>query len=209
MSAARRAILGAALALCLAGADQPAGTPAAPAAASTPPASPAPPPAASPPPSGTAPAQPPAPPANAAPPAEKKPAAPAPEKKAEAKPPAPQVPKNLITLNPNDVVAILGKKVRDPQGADMGPVVDVLVTPEGAPVGAVIDFGGFLGVGTRKIAIAWELLQFNPKDHDAPILLSLNRAQVQAAPEFKVSVQPLQMVGPPPPAADGPPPNGK
>ncbi len=205
MSAARRALLGAALALCLAGADAPAGTP----APATPPAAaqPAPPPAAAPPASPPAAASPapaakqaPPPPAAAAKPAapaaEAKPATPAAKPAAQAK--APQVPKNLETLKPNDVVAILGKKVRDPQGADMGMVVDVLVDRSGIPLGAVIDFGGFLGVGSRKIAIDWQLLEFNPDNHDAPILLSLNRAEVQAAPEFKPSVQPMQMVGPPP-----------
>jgi len=62
----------------------------------------------------------------------------------------------------------------------------------------VIDFGGFLGVGSRKIAIDWQLLQFNPTNQDAPILLSLNRAEVQAAPEYKPGAQQIQIVGPPP-----------
>jgi hypothetical protein len=91
----------------------------------------------------------------------------------------------------------------------MGPVVGVLVDRNGTPLGAVIDFGGFLGVGSRKIAIDWQLLQFNPDDHDAPILLSLTRAGVQAAPEFKPSVEPLQMVGPPPAEGGSVSPDGK
>ena len=192
MSAARRALLGAALAFCLAGADAPASAPSPPPAAPPAAANPAPP--ATPAPSATE--APPAPPA-----AEAKPAAPAAEPKpaAEAKPPpTPALPKNLEALKPSDVVAVLGKKVRDASGADMGLVVDVLVDRSGMPLGAVIDFGGFLGVGSRKIAIDWQLLQFNPDNHDAPILLSLNRAEVQAAPEYKPSVQPIQMVGPPP-----------
>lgn len=115
-------------------------------------------------------------------------------------PPAarPAPPQNLVTLKPEDALAVLGKKVRDASGADMGLVVDVLVHRNGLPLAAVIDFGGFLGVGSRKIAIDWQLLQFNPDNHDAPILLSLNRAEVQAAPEYKPTAQPQQMVGPPP-----------
>jgi hypothetical protein len=140
-------------------------------------------------------AAPPAPPdaAQSAPPATAPPAPPP----AAAAQPAP--PKNLETLKPEDTLSVLGKKVRDAQGADMGLVVDVLVDRSGQPLGAVIDFGGFLGVGSRKIAIDWQLLTFNPGDHDAPIELSLNRAEVQAAPEYKPSAQPQQMVGPPPP----------
>src|SRR5436309_14729144 len=45
------------------------------------------------------------------------------------------------------VIAILGKGVRGSGGEDMGRVVDVLVDRAGQVRAAVIDFGGFLGVG--------------------------------------------------------------
>ncbi|HZB93200.1 MAG TPA: PRC-barrel domain-containing protein, partial [Stellaceae bacterium] len=115
---------------------------------------------------------------------------------------APAPPTNIETLPPGTATSVLGRKVRDAAGADMGPVVDVLVDRNGIPLGAVIDFGGFLGVGTRKIAIDWQLLQFNPDDENAPIVLALTRAQVQAAPEYKSTDQHVQMVGPP--EAEGP-----
>jgi len=105
---------------------------------------------------------------------------------------------NLEQLPANAVVAILGKKVRDPAGRDMGLVVDVLVDADGLPRAAIIDFGGFLGVGSRKIAIEWVQLQFIPGDADAPIVLALDRAVVQTAPEYKpTGQQPIQIVGPP------------
>jgi hypothetical protein len=120
--------------------------------------------------------------------------------------PEPHPPENLEALAPDAGVAILGKKVRDASGHDMGLVVDVVVNREGIPLAAVIDFGGFLGVGDRKIAIDWALLQFKPDDHDAPVVLALNRAQVQAAPEFKPTAQQrAQIVGPPPTQGDSSP----
>jgi hypothetical protein len=107
-------------------------------------------------------------------------------------------PPNLEQLSPDAVVAILGKKARDPSGHDMGLVVDVLVGRYGFPRAAVIDFGGFLGVGTRKIAIDWAMLDFKPDDADAPIVLALDRSVIQAAPEYKPTKgQPTQIVGPP------------
>lgn len=128
-------------------------------------------------------------------------AAPAPPPQQPAAQPSP--PENLESLAPDAAVAILGKKVRDASGHDMGPVVDVVVSGDGHPVAAVIDFGGFLGVGTRKIAVDWSLLQFKPVDRDAPVVLALDRAMVQAAPEYKPTVQlPVQIVGPPPAAKD-------
>jgi hypothetical protein len=119
-------------------------------------------------------------------------------KKAE---PAP--PKNLETLTPGEAIGLLGKKVHDAAGEDMGMVVDVLVDGDGQPRATVIDFGGFLGVGSRKIAVDWRLLQLKQIDATASVLLSLTRAEVQAAPEYKPSsnpAQPVMVVGPPPPS---------
>ena len=35
----------------------------------------------------------------------------------------------------------------------MGRIVDVIVSRDGQIHTAIIDFGGFLGIGTRKIAV--------------------------------------------------------
>jgi hypothetical protein len=145
----------------------------------------------------------------AAPPQEAKPpeqAKPADQEKSEE-----QVPENLEQLDSGTTIAILGKKVRDASGKDMGLVVDVLVDRDAAVRAAVIDFGGFLGVGSRKIAIDWRLLQFDPANHDAPIVLSLDRAEVQEAPEYKPSAQPgpIVLVGPPPAVGTSVPPGGQ
>ena len=42
----------------------------------------------------------------------------------------------------------------------MGRIVDVLVDRSGEVRAAIIDFGGFLGVGSRKIAVDWDALHF-------------------------------------------------
>ena len=47
---------------------------------------------------------------------------------------------------------MLGKDVLSATGENMGRIVDVLFEYSGKPRAAIIDFGGFLGVGTRKIA---------------------------------------------------------
>ena len=44
----------------------------------------------------------------------------------------------------------------------MGRVVDIVVDSAGQVRAAVIDFGGFLGVGSRKIAVDWNALHFPP-----------------------------------------------
>jgi sporulation protein YlmC with PRC-barrel domain len=91
-----------------------------------------------------------------------------------------------IVVDKQEVQTILGKSVRDSAGDDMGRVIDVVVDRTGQPLAAIIDFGGFLGVGSRKIAVDWRALQFSPNDPKGnTISLSLTRDQVKAAPEYK------------------------
>jgi hypothetical protein len=102
----------------------------------------------------------------------------------------------LRAIPMEEVTSLLGKKVRSAGDEDMGMVVDVLIDGEGRPRAAVIDFGGFLGVGSRKVAVHWEALEFQVRERAAPLILKLDRADVQAAPEFKPTNQPAEVVTP-------------
>jgi len=88
-----------------------------------------------------------------------------------------------------EVQGILGKEVRSESNENMGRIVDVIVDRGGQVRAAIIDFGGFLGVGNRRVAVAWNALRFPPDAKDSKnvghIGLDLNREQVQAAPEYK------------------------
>lgn len=106
---------------------------------------------------------------------------------AAAAPPAmPKATPEVTVLNTHEVEGVLGREVRDPANEDMGRIVDVLVNRAGTVRAAIIDFGGFLGVGSRKIAVDWNVLHFPPPGKpEAYITLELTRDQVKAAPEYK------------------------
>ena len=90
-----------------------------------------------------------------------------------------------MTFDAGDVQAVLGKDVRSSTDEDMGRLVDVVVDRDGQPRAAVIDFGGFLGVGSRKIAVDWAALNFVRAAAKGVITVELSRDQLKAAPEFK------------------------
>jgi hypothetical protein len=94
---------------------------------------------------------------------------------------------------------ILGLEVVSAKGEDMGRIVDVLFDEKGEPHAAVIDFGGFLGVGTRKIAVSWSALRFDLGEKKNVIALDLDREQLKAAPEYKYteSDKPIPVVAQP------------
>ena len=100
---------------------------------------------------------------------------------------------------PEQALAILGQKVADPEGKDIGQLVDVLIDRDGQPQAAVIDFGGFMGVGSRKIAVHWSTLHFAPGDTKHPVTLDLTPDQIKAAPEYKDVTKPVPVVVPPQP----------
>jgi hypothetical protein len=89
-------------------------------------------------------------------------------------------------IGARDAHGILGREVRSAANEDMGRIVDAIVDREGNVRAAVIDFGGFLGVGSRKIVVEWSALRFGgvSSKRDS-ITLELTKAQVSAAPEYK------------------------
>ena len=119
-----------------------------------------------------------------------------PAKDEAAEPP----PARIQQIDATEAAPILGKDVKDLAGKDSyGKIVDVLVGPDGKPAAAIIDFGGFLGVGSRKVAVQWSALEFRPANKDAPILLHMEQAQIAAAPEYKESAEPAKVAAPPMP----------
>jgi hypothetical protein len=117
---------------------------------------------------------------------------PAPPK--EAAPPVPPAakekepvpPPSVTVIAPREAHGVLGREVRSPADENMGRIVDVIVDRTGTVRAAVIDFGGFLGVGSRKIVVDWSALHFGRvADKKDSITLELTKAQVAAAPEYK------------------------
>jgi hypothetical protein len=128
----------------------------------------------------------------ASPPAKEEPqtaAKPDPAAKPDAAPPTASVvskPPSVTVIDAVDAHGILGRDVRSPAKENMGRISDVIVDRAGQVRAAVIDFGGFLGVGSRKIVVEWNALHFwNVADKAASITLDLTREQVRAAPEYK------------------------
>ncbi len=110
-----------------------------------------------------------------------------------AKEPAP--PPSVTVIGAREAHGILGRDVRSAANENMGRVVDVIVDRAGVVRAAVIDFGGFLGVGSRKIVVDWSALHFaRIANKGDSITLELNKEQVNAAPEYKEDA-PLIVLG--------------
>jgi PRC-barrel domain len=80
--------------------------------------------------------------------------------------------------------SLLGRdfKTRD---EDTGRIIDILVDRDGLVRAAVVEIGGFLGIGTRRIAVDWSMLVFDTSQKQPSLVLDMRRDQLRSAPEYK------------------------
>lgn len=112
---------------------------------------------------------------------------PGPQKPAEG---APQKPaedgaqKQEDSVPKSRLVSILGRDVTNREG-DGGRVIDVLVDMDGRSGAVVVEFGGFMGIGSRKVAVDWSALRFVREGNRTSVTVEITRDQIRKAAEYK------------------------
>ena len=81
--------------------------------------------------------------------------------------------------------SVLGRRVTLASGENAGRITDVLADRNGHVRAAVIDYGGFLGVGSRKVAVAWSDLRFEPGPGGTAVAVDLPAGRLARAPTVK------------------------
>ncbi len=126
-------------------------------------------------------------------PSQRKAAAPAAQNDDKNKEEKTSVPATVV--DGGQLESVLGIEALSSTGDDMGRIVDIVVDRSGEIRVAIIDFGGFLGVGSRKIAVDWRSLHFDPKKPGA-VVVNLTKDQLRVAPVYKAA-EPVVMIGDP------------
>ena len=93
-------------------------------------------------------------------------------------------PEETLRLQKFKLAALIDRVVIGKEKGQIGHVIDVLVDEKGEPAALVVDVGGFLGVGNRRIAIAWERFALAGRNFRDPLQLPLTDAQVKSAPAY-------------------------
>jgi sporulation protein YlmC with PRC-barrel domain len=81
---------------------------------------------------------------------------------------------------------IIGAKVTNDQGEDLGKIDDVAIYGNGQVAYAVLSYGGVLGVGDKLFAIPWSLLRskHNEGDRNLRIAVNIDKDRLKGAPGF-------------------------
>ena len=122
---------------------------------------------------------------------------------ASTQPPQPPAQQELIYHG--EAASLLGRTIRDLQDDPLGRIVDILVDDTGQPRAAVIDMGGFLGMGSRRIAVAWRALRFDTSKGVGRIRIDMTFEQLKGTPDYKrpegPTDPPIKVAAPPTSAA--------
>lgn len=79
--------------------------------------------------------------------------------------------------------SIVGDDVKSPQGDDLGSIKDLMIDlHEGCIEYAVLQFGGFLGIGSKYFAIPWSELRLDPDNKN--FILNRDKEFLKNAPGF-------------------------
>ncbi|MGQ9367014.1 PRC-barrel domain-containing protein [Azospirillum sp. ST 5-10] len=81
--------------------------------------------------------------------------------------------------NPGDLI---GRDVVTSAGRDMGDVENLIVDGEGRIQAAVIEWGGFLGIGEKARIVPWEQARLD--DANDRLIVDLSEDEIKALPEY-------------------------
>lgn len=80
---------------------------------------------------------------------------------------------------------LTGATVIGPDGNDIAEVGDLLLTDSGEIDAMVVDFGGFLGIGQKRVAVSLDNLTFGANEGgDIVVYTDFTREQLEAQPDY-------------------------
>ena len=80
--------------------------------------------------------------------------------------------------------SLLGVDVSNGQDT-IGDVSDLVVTDDGRVDAIVVGVGGFLGIGEKRVALAWDSIKLTEQDGSRMILVSATKEQLEGMPTYK------------------------
>ena len=83
--------------------------------------------------------------------------------------------------NPKDMLG--NAKIEDLAGNSVGSVDDIMLDANGKVKQIKADVGGFLGIGSKDVALNANALKFDP--NKKVLITSMTKDQLKALPEFK------------------------
>ena len=125
-------------------------------------------------------------------PADAKPsAAPAPSTAAPSVPPTPG-PRAGFTSGDVSGVGYTRATVRNPAGETIGTVDEIILSSEGTVKSVIVSVSGFLGVGTKRVAMKWTDFKIWQDKDTLTLVTEATKDDLKAAPDYKATNAKMQ-----------------
>ena len=81
---------------------------------------------------------------------------------------------------------IKGSTVRNRQKEEIGDINEVLIEPDSGRVRfAILSVGGFLGLGSTRVAVPWSAFEITPQGGRITYMLDATRDRLEKAPRVE------------------------
>ncbi|WP_417769873.1 PRC-barrel domain-containing protein [Stappia sp.] len=85
---------------------------------------------------------------------------------------------------------LIGQEVTAPDGEALGEVAALEIGPDGKVVSVVIDAGGFLGLGAKRVAVPYDAVQHMSDTPDEQrLVVAVTSEQLEEAPDYVTLLQ--------------------
>lgn len=99
---------------------------------------------------------------------------------------------NASTSTPSNIISsekVEGTSVYNEAGDKLGTIDDLMIDkPSGKVCYAVLEFGGFLGIGTDRYPLPWNMLKYDTAMDG--YVVPLDKARLDDAPRYAVDDSP-------------------
>jgi sporulation protein YlmC with PRC-barrel domain len=88
--------------------------------------------------------------------------------------------------NLHDSGDIIGTRIKNAEGKDIGEIDRLLIDPQSGKVShVVVGLGGFLGVGEKKVVVPWSDLKMSAAHDGKKALITMDQAKLESAPRYE------------------------
>ncbi|MFN4130738.1 MAG: PRC-barrel domain-containing protein [Paracoccaceae bacterium] len=96
---------------------------------------------------------------------------------------------DLIGISEISADQLVGQTVFGTNEGSVGTISDLILDEGGAIQNVIIDFGGFLGIGSSQVSVGFDELTFlsNAARSDLRVYIDATKEQVQAQPQYRPS----------------------
>jgi hypothetical protein len=85
--------------------------------------------------------------------------------------------------------ALIGAKIHNDNQDTVGSINDIYLDDSGKVQAVVVSVGGFLGVGSKNVAVKWDDIKYGKDGKSLMLTTGLTKDALKAMPDYKTELQ--------------------